>query len=44
MKVVVTSDQHLGYANSDKNAFNAFLSHLAQDPEATHFVSARDHT
>jgi UDP-2,3-diacylglucosamine pyrophosphatase LpxH len=42
MKVVVTSDQHLGYANSDKSAFNAFLDHLAQDSEATHFVLLGD--
>jgi UDP-2,3-diacylglucosamine pyrophosphatase LpxH len=42
MKVVVTSDQHLGYANSDKNAFNAFLDHLAQDSEATHLVLLGD--
>ncbi len=42
MKVVVTSDQHLGYANSDKSAFNTFLDHLAQDSEATHFVLLGD--
>jgi UDP-2,3-diacylglucosamine pyrophosphatase LpxH len=42
MKVVVTSDQHLGYANSDRSAFNAFLDHLAQDSEATHFVLLGD--
>ena len=42
MKVVVTSDQHLGYANSDKAAFNAFLDNLSQRSDVTHFVLLGD--
>ncbi len=42
MKVVVTSDHHLGYANSDKAAFNAFLDGLAQDNDLTHLVLLGD--
>jgi UDP-2,3-diacylglucosamine pyrophosphatase LpxH len=38
----VTSDQHLGYANSDKNAFNAFLDELAHEHDVTHFVLLGD--
>jgi UDP-2,3-diacylglucosamine pyrophosphatase LpxH len=41
-KVVVTSDHHLGYANSDKTAFNAFLDELAQENDVTHFVLLGD--
>ena len=40
MKIVVTSDHHLGYANADKPAFNAFLDNLSQD--VTHFVLLGD--
>src|SRR5208283_1355860 len=36
MKVVVTSDQHLGYANADKTAFNTFLDNLSQRSDVTH--------
>jgi UDP-2,3-diacylglucosamine pyrophosphatase LpxH len=42
MKVVVTSDQHLGYANADKTAFNAFLDNLSQRSDVTHFVLLGD--
>lgn len=42
MKVVVVSDQHLGYTNSDKTAFKSFLDHLAQDPEVTDLVLLGD--
>jgi UDP-2,3-diacylglucosamine pyrophosphatase LpxH len=42
MRVVVTSDHHLGYANSDKNAFNAFLDELAQEDDLTHLVLLGD--
>ena len=42
MKVVVTSDQHLGYANSDKTAFNAFLDDLSQRSDVTHLVLLGD--
>ncbi|MGA2626996.1 MAG: UDP-2,3-diacylglucosamine diphosphatase [Candidatus Bathyarchaeia archaeon] len=42
MKVVVTSDQHLGYANSDKAAFNAFLDNLSQRSDVTHLVLLGD--
>jgi UDP-2,3-diacylglucosamine pyrophosphatase LpxH len=42
MKVVVVSDQHLGYANSDKAAFNAFLDNLSQQSDVTHFVLLGD--
>jgi UDP-2,3-diacylglucosamine pyrophosphatase LpxH len=41
-KVVVTSDHHLGYANADKAAFNAFLDNLAQENDVTHFVLLGD--
>ena len=41
-KVVVTSDHHLGYANCDKAAFNAFLDELAQDKDLTHLVLLGD--
>jgi UDP-2,3-diacylglucosamine pyrophosphatase LpxH len=42
MKVVVVSDQHLGYANSDKTAFNAFLDNLTQESDLTHMVLLGD--
>jgi len=42
MRVIVTSDHHLGYANSDKAAFNAFLDELAQENDLTHFVLLGD--
>jgi UDP-2,3-diacylglucosamine pyrophosphatase LpxH len=42
MKVIVTSDQHLGYANSDKAAFNKFLDNISQDSDVTHFVLLGD--
>ena len=42
MKVIVASDQHLGSANSDKTAFNAFLDSLRQDDQLTHFVLLGD--
>jgi UDP-2,3-diacylglucosamine pyrophosphatase LpxH len=42
MKVVVTSDQHLGYANADKTAFNAFLDKLSQESDVTHLVLLGD--
>jgi UDP-2,3-diacylglucosamine pyrophosphatase LpxH len=42
LKVVVTSDQHLGYPESDKAAFIAFLDNLRQDTEVTHFVLLGD--
>jgi len=42
MKVVVTSDQHLGYQNSDKASFKRFLNQLEQDPTVTDFVLLGD--
>jgi len=42
MKVVVTSDQHLGYVNSDKCAFNAFLDSLSERSDVTHLVLLGD--
>ena len=42
MKVIVTSDQHLGADECDKVAFNAFLDHLNQDDQLTHFVLLGD--
>jgi UDP-2,3-diacylglucosamine pyrophosphatase LpxH len=42
MKVVVTSDQHLGYANADKTAFNAFLDNVSQRSDVTHLVLLGD--
>ena len=42
MRVVVTSDHHLGYANSDKAAFNRFLDDIAQEDDLTHFVLLGD--
>ena len=41
-KVVVTSDHHLGYANADKTAFNAFLDNLSQESDVTHMVLLGD--
>ena len=41
-KVIVTSDHHLGYSNSDKGSFNAFLDELAQQNDVTHFVLLGD--
>lgn len=42
MKVVVASDQHLGYVKADKKAFNAFLDNLTQESDVTHFVLLGD--
>jgi len=42
MKVIVTSDQHLGYINSDKVAFDAFLEYLNQRNDVTHMVLLGD--
>jgi UDP-2,3-diacylglucosamine pyrophosphatase LpxH len=42
MRVVVTSDHHLGYVNADKEAFNSFLDQLAQENDLTHFVLLGD--
>jgi UDP-2,3-diacylglucosamine pyrophosphatase LpxH len=42
MKVIVTSDQHLGYQNSDKESFKQFLNQLNQDPTVTDFVLLGD--
>jgi UDP-2,3-diacylglucosamine pyrophosphatase LpxH len=42
MKVVVTSDHHLGYEKSDKASFDAFLETLAKDNDITHFVLLGD--
>src|SRR5208337_3725500 len=42
MKVAVTSDHHLGYANSDKAAFNSFLDNLSQRSDVTHVVLLGD--
>jgi len=41
MKVIVTSDHHLGYVNSDKTAFDAFLDKLSQS-DVTHLVLLGD--
>jgi UDP-2,3-diacylglucosamine pyrophosphatase LpxH len=41
-RVIVTSDHHLGYANADKAAFNAFLDELAQENDVTHLVLLGD--
>ena len=42
MRVIVTSDHHLGYANSDKTGFNSFLDQLAQENDVTHLVLLGD--
>lgn len=42
MKVVAVSDQHLGYGNSDKIAFNQFLDKVAKDEEVTDLVLLGD--
>jgi UDP-2,3-diacylglucosamine pyrophosphatase LpxH len=42
MRVIVTSDHHLGYSNADKTAFNAFLDELAQEDNVTHLVLLGD--
>ncbi len=38
----MVSDQHLGYENADKDAFNQFLDHLKDDPEVTDLVLLGD--
>ena len=38
----MTSDQHLGYENCDKKAFNTFLDQLAGEKDVTHFVLLGD--
>ena len=38
----MTSDQHLGYANSDKTSFNRFLDELAGQNDVTHLVLPGD--
>lgn len=40
--IVVTSDQHLGYENSDKKAFNLFLDQLLTEDGVTDFVLLGD--
>ncbi len=40
--MVVTSDQHLGYENSDKASFNDFLDQLSRDGEVSDFVLLGD--
>ncbi len=42
MKVLVTSDQHLGYQNSDNRSFKRFLDQLQQDTTVTDFVFLGD--
>ena len=42
MKVIVASDQHLGYQNSDKAAFKQFLDQLQNDQTVTDFVLLGD--
>ena len=42
MVVFVASDQHIGYANSDKTAFNGFLDSLATEPNITDLVLLGD--
>ncbi|HUK37642.1 MAG TPA: metallophosphoesterase family protein [Methanomicrobiales archaeon] len=42
MVIVVASDQHLGYENSDKASFNAFLDQLQADASVTHLVLLGD--
>jgi UDP-2,3-diacylglucosamine pyrophosphatase LpxH len=42
MKVIVTSDQHLGYEKSDRNSFSKFLDTLESDLAPTHFVLLGD--
>jgi UDP-2,3-diacylglucosamine pyrophosphatase LpxH len=42
MAIVVVSDQHLGYENSDKGAFNGFLDSLQGDSSVTALVLLGD--
>lgn len=42
LKVIVTSDQHLGYQNSDKASFKQFLNQLQDDRTVTDFVLLGD--
>jgi UDP-2,3-diacylglucosamine pyrophosphatase LpxH len=42
MVIVATSDQHLGYEDSDKTAFNSFLDQVRTDPSITQFVMLGD--
>ncbi len=42
MVIVVASDQHLGYANSNSNKFSDFLSNLSSRTDVTDFVILGD--
>lgn len=42
MKVIVTSDQHLGYDQSDRASFSKFLDTLESELKPTHFVLLGD--
>jgi len=44
MVILAASDQHLGYENADRDAFNSFLDQLrtAPDPTITHLVLLGD--
>ena len=42
MKVIVTSDHHLGTDSCDKVMFNAFLDRVSLDEQLTHFVLLGD--
>jgi len=42
MRVIATSDHHLGYVNSDKASFNQFLDELADQKDLTHFILLGD--
>jgi UDP-2,3-diacylglucosamine pyrophosphatase LpxH len=42
MAIIVVSDQHLGYVNSDKTAFNQFLDSLVGDKSITDLVLLGD--
>ena len=42
LKIVVSSDQHLGYENADKTSFSKFLDGLRDDSELTDLVLLGD--
>jgi UDP-2,3-diacylglucosamine pyrophosphatase LpxH len=42
LKVIIASDQHLGYQNSDKASFKQFLNQLQDDATVTDFVLLGD--
>jgi UDP-2,3-diacylglucosamine pyrophosphatase LpxH len=42
MAIIVTSDQHLGYTNSNVDVFSEFLSYVSTRDDVTDFVLLGD--